>query len=187
QREPVDIGPIEARHVDRRDHRLAEHAAARLRQRHRLAAQRAQRQVAMEACGRDLGIDDLEKLLLPRQPAERQLDLVHRCYPGPDAPPSGGGADSSYRKTVTVAPCGWPSLPSGTSTTPSACAAAASPASANPITGSTPPSGRQRTGRMSSTPIAETSLRAAAIGRARHGGAGSRPPRRRSTRPANSS
>ena len=74
----VDTGAVEPRRVDFGDDRARQHPAQCLRQRHGLAAERLQPQMAVKPRHRLVAADDVEKLLLPRQAAQRRPDVVHR-------------------------------------------------------------------------------------------------------------
>ena len=71
-REAVDVGAIERRRIDRRDHVVREHAAERVGKRHRLARRAARdRAAARSARCASSARDDFEELLLPRGAADR--------------------------------------------------------------------------------------------------------------------
>ena len=76
QREAVDIGAIERRHVDRRRHVVRQHAVERRRERHRLRGKRRQIEMTRKSRARLLGRDHFEELLLPRGAADRGNELV---------------------------------------------------------------------------------------------------------------
>ena len=65
QREAVDIGAVERRHVDRRGEIGGEHAAERRRKAHALGGQGRAVDMALEALARFFRRDDFEELLLP--------------------------------------------------------------------------------------------------------------------------
>ena len=71
QSKAVDIGPIEWRGVDRRDHVSGDDARQRSRKRHRLAGKRRALESCLKAAARFRGRDDFEELLLPRRAADR--------------------------------------------------------------------------------------------------------------------
>ena len=68
-REAVDTGSVEAWDIDIGDERARQHPPQRLRQRHRLAGERPQFEMAMKARYRLVATDHIEKLLLSRQAA----------------------------------------------------------------------------------------------------------------------
>jgi hypothetical protein len=117
QREAVDVGAIERRHVDRRGDVMREHTAERGRERDRLVRKRREIQVPGKAHARFLGGDHFEKLLLASGPPDRgdQVMLGRARF---DACRHGQGL------ITTSLPGGYPSLSGGTSIKPSACASA---------------------------------------------------------------
>ena len=89
QREAVDIGAVERRHVDRRRQIIRQHAAERGGERHALGGQGREIEMAFEALARLLGGDHFEKLLLAR-------GLPHR------------GEQFAFGARRLAALCSWP-------------------------------------------------------------------------------
>ena len=89
QREAVDVGPVEARHIDRGDDVLSEDPTDGLAERHAFLAERRQLEVAMKAGDRLVPIDHLEKLLLLRRASDRGRKTVRLGFrpAGRDLPP----------------------------------------------------------------------------------------------------
>jgi hypothetical protein len=117
QREAVDVGAIKRRHVDRRGKVARQHAAERCGERHALAGQGREIEMAVESLARLLGGDDFEKLLLPCRLPDGSQQFVF-------------GARRlrftahGHGLTITRAPGAWPSLSAGTRIQPSAWASA---------------------------------------------------------------
>ncbi len=118
QREAVDIGAIERRHVDRRQYVMRQHAVERRRERHRLGGKRRQIEVTRKARARLLGGDHFEELLLPRGAADRgnEIVCVFRLWARSVA--------HGQACIMTSVPGGYPSLSAGIKIQPSACASA---------------------------------------------------------------
>ena len=76
QREAVDVGSIEARHIDRGDDVVSEDPTDGLAERHAFLSERRQLEVAMKAGDRLVPIDHLEKLLLLRRAPDRGRETV---------------------------------------------------------------------------------------------------------------
>jgi hypothetical protein len=123
QREAVDVGAIERRHIDRRGDVMREHATERGRERDRLGRKRRRIEVPGEARARFLGRHDFEELFLARSAADRGQDV--------------GGAialggfrfetRSHGQGLITTSLCaGYPSLSGFMKIHPFACASAAS-------------------------------------------------------------
>ena len=118
QREAVDIGAVERRHVDRRGEIGGQHAAERRGKAHALGGQGRAVDMALEALARLFRRDDFEELLLPRGGADRGEQLAPR-----------GDCDlrcSWPRPHDDAAPSGWPSLSAGMRIQPSALISACS-------------------------------------------------------------
>ena len=76
QREAVDIGAVERRHVDRRREIGGEHAAERRCETHALGGQGRAVDMALEALAGFVRGDDLEELLLPGRGADRREEIA---------------------------------------------------------------------------------------------------------------
>ena len=111
----VDIGAIEWRRVDRRDHVDRKHAGERSGKRHGFGRQRRTISAGLETPTRFSGGHYFKKLLLPRGAAHRIEN--RRADPAPV-----GSYDHSV--TATCAPAAKPSLSAGTTTQPSLRASA---------------------------------------------------------------
>ncbi len=66
-REPVHVGAVEARHVERGGHVFGQYAPQRRQQRHRLRVQRPQVERRAEAALRLVAVDHVQELLLPER------------------------------------------------------------------------------------------------------------------------
>ena len=81
QRKAVDIGAVERRHVDRRQHVVRQHAAERRGDRNAFRGQRRQIEMARKSRTRFVGGDDFEELLLPRRAAHGGDQLLLGLFP----------------------------------------------------------------------------------------------------------
>ena len=119
QREAVDIGAVERRHVDRRRHdRAPARGRAPPRARRVSPGSGARSRWRSKRFLRLLGGHDFEELLLPRRLAHggEQFALGARS--------ACGSLAHGHGLTTTRAPAGWPSLSAGIRIQPSACASA---------------------------------------------------------------
>ena len=115
--EAVDIGAVERRHIDRRDHVGGKHARQRGAQRLGFGRQRRAVDAGRKTATRFRRRDHFEKLLLPRRAPHRIEDrrgvrLLFRIY--------------GHGFTATCVPAGNPSLSAGTTIQPSLRATAVS-------------------------------------------------------------
>ena len=113
QREAVDVGSIEARHIDSGDDVVSEDPTDGLAERHAFLAERRQLEVAMKAGDRLVPIDHLEKLLLLRRASDRARKTVRLGFrpAGRDLPPGLNHGRGCRRCPARTARPEAPSLP----------------------------------------------------------------------------
>ena len=115
QREAIDVGAIERRHIDGGGDIVGEHATERLAQADNRGRQRRQIDVPGKACARLIGGDHFEELFLSRGAADRSDEIAldrfwfETCGHGQGL-------------TMTSVDAGYPSLSGAIKIQPLACA-----------------------------------------------------------------